>query len=143
MGMPSMVRTIYQQPWPPIRGTRPARQGDRSTPEPVRDSRSVSIYWTMAGPDVLAFSKLPTRPGLGRKSGPTTHQERLNKEIRRSHRMWWASYGNRPAVRRLVGAVLAEQHDEWAVGCRYLTPAILTFNEALDRWPDLAEATAA
>ena len=35
-----------------------------------------------------------------------------------------------------------EQHDEWVVGRRYLTPAILTFNEALPE-ADLAEATAA
>ena len=45
-------------------------------------------------------------------------------------------------IKEVTGAVLAEQHDEWAVGRRYITPVVLTFNEALPE-ADLAEATAA
>ena len=130
-----MVRTIYQQPSP----DEVHAQLDRVTDQLGDRFPQVASLLDEAGPDILAFSSFPV--AHWKKIWSNNPLERLNKEIRRRTDVV-GIFPNRPAVRRLVGAVLAEQHDEWAVGRRYLTPAILILNEALPE-ADLAEPTAA
>ena len=109
------IRTIYAQPDPEsIR----RQLHDVVTMLEPRFPKAADIL-ANAEADVTAFAAFPR--AHWKKISSTNPLERINKEIKRRSNVV-GIFPDDPSVIRLVGAVLLEQHDDWAVAeRRYLS----------------------
>jgi len=110
----SAVRSIFDQP-----DASTTREQHARIHEQLAERFGVAAELLAdAGPDILAFTTFPQ--AHWRQIRSNNPQERLNKEIRRRTDVV-GIFPNRASVIRLVGMVLCEQRDEWAVGRRYMS----------------------
>lgn len=114
----TMVRTIFAQP----SAEEVAAQLARVCEQLAARFPQVAVLLEGAAPDVTAFAAFPVEHW--RQIWSNNPQERLNREVRRRSDVV-GIFPNRAAVIRLIGMVLAEQHDEWAVARRYMSAGSL------------------
>jgi transposase-like protein len=115
----TLVRSIFEQPDADTTWAQHARVVEQLE-ERFGDA---AVLLVDAASDVLAFTAFPKEHW--RQIRSNNPQERLNKELRRRTDVV-GIFPSRASMIRLVGAVLAEQHDEWAVARRYMSTESLT-----------------
>ncbi|TQS07424.1 transposase, partial [Microbispora hainanensis] len=114
----TMLRTIFEQP-----DTESVHAQHRHVVEVLEAKYpKAADRLDEARDDILAFTAFPT--AVWRQIWSNNPQERLNKEIRRRTDVV-GIFPDREAIVRLVGAVLAEQNDEWTEQRRYMGLEIL------------------
>jgi putative transposase len=114
----TLLRTIFDQP----DAAQVHAQFDRVVDALAEKFPAAAQHLDAARADLLAFTVFPRE--LWRQIWSNNPQERLNKEIRRRTDVV-GIFPDRTAVIRLVGAVLAEQTDEWTEQRRYMGIEIL------------------
>ena len=111
--MSTLVRTIFEQP---DAASVRAQHAQVVTALEAKFPAAAG-HLDDAREDILAFTAFPRE--IWRQVWSNNPQERLNKEIRRRTDVV-GIFPSRDALIRLVGAVLAEQHDEWTEMRRYI-----------------------
>jgi transposase-like protein len=111
----TLVRTVFDQP----DAAEVAAQFDRAVSTLSDKLPAAADHLSLARDDLVAFSAFPRE--IWRQVWSSNPQERLNREIRRRTDVV-GIFPDRASIVRLVGAVLAEQDDEWAEARRYMGP---------------------
>ncbi|NQE69057.1 Transposase for insertion sequence element IS1081 [Nocardia gamkensis] len=132
----TLLHSVFDQADPESVAARYDRMLDALTEKLPR----VAAHLDGARAVLLAFTAFPKQ--IWRQIWSNNPQERLNKEIRRRTDVV-GIFPDRTAIIRLVGAVLAEQHDEWIEGRRYLGLDVLARSRGLTDTDEQEETTPA
>ena len=121
----ALLHSVYDQP----DAESVHAQFDRVVDALAEKLPAVAEHLETARSEILAFTAFPKE--VWRQIWSNNPNERLNREIRRRTDVV-GIFPDRASIIRLVGAVLAEQHDEWAEGRRYLGLDVLARSQAVD-----------